>query len=59
MRNEEKILREDKEECLKALKYWETFKSSKLKERETILLDLHEVELNEETEKDKKRKVKC
>ena len=57
-RNVETSLRESKKECLKSLEYWENYKSRKLKERETIILDLNEVELNEEINKEKEKKRK-
>ena len=53
-----KSLREAKEEFLKALKDWETFKNRKLEERDTMMLDLREVELNEEKEKKTKENAK-
>ena len=55
-RNKEKSLREVKEECLKDSEDWESFNSRELEERETMMLDFHEVELNEEIEKEKETK---
>ena len=39
--NAEKSLLESKEECVTYLEDWETFNSSKLKERESVLLNFH------------------
>ena len=44
---------EPKKECLKYLEDWENVKYKKLKEREAVALDLLEVELIEEVDKEK------
>ena len=56
--NVEKILREFKEEWVKALEDWKNYKIKRLKEREISLLDLYDVKLHEDTEKEQERKIK-
>ena len=51
-------LREAEEKWEKALDEWEKCKQKKKKERDNAMLELHDVELLEETEKEKTKKSK-
>ena len=49
---------QSKEACVKALEYWENFRSLTLKEKETVLLDSHTVEFPGEKDKYKEKEKK-
>ena len=51
-------LREAEEKWKKALDEWEKYKQKKKNERDNKMLELHDVELPEETEKEKTKKSK-